>query len=97
MSVATAEAMDRSGGETLDKPEKSAVRRREKERFHIAMSPRLMERMESLRDRTDAASLTEVVKNAMKLYDALVQEAEAGSELFVRDRAGNERSYRALI
>lgn len=64
------------------------------ERLHVAFTPRMMERMEYLKDKTEAASYTEVLRNAMRLYDALIQEIEDGNEICVRDKDGGIKTYK---
>jgi len=66
------------------------------ERLHVAFTPRMMERLDYLKEKTEAASYTEVLRNAMRLYDALVQEVEDGNELCVRDKEGNITAYKFL-
>jgi len=67
------------------------------ERLHIALTPRMMERLEYLKEKTEAASAAEVIRNAMRLYDTLIQEIEDGNEIFVRTKDGNFISYKAII
>jgi hypothetical protein len=50
------------------------------------------ERLEELRDRTGAESITEVVRRAVALYDTLLSESDVkGTRLVLRDAKGNER------
>lgn len=66
----------------------------EKERINLALSPRAFEQLEKIREKTEASSYTEVFRNAIKLYDALIEEAEQGNEFLVRDKNGNLTSYK---
>ena len=49
-----------------------------------------MERPEALCEKTEATSYAEVVKNALTLYEAMIEKAEAGNEFLIKDRTGIE-------
>jgi len=57
----------------------SAVRR-----VQMDMPAKSFERLERLRDTTEAASYAEVMRNALRLYEAMIHEVEAGHEILVR-------------
>jgi len=69
----------------------------EKARLHLLMSSRSMERLDVLKEKTEATSYAEVFKNALRIYDALVEESEKGNEIMVRDGAGNLTSYKVFL
>lgn len=80
-----------------DKKERSKGRPQafsEKERINLALSPRAFEQLEKIREKTEASSYTEVFRNAIKLYDALISEAELGNEILVKDKNGNVTAYK---
>lgn len=54
-------------------------------------------RLSSLKARTEAASYSEVIKNALRLYEAMVLEAEKGNEISVRDESGREVIYKPIF
>jgi hypothetical protein len=56
-----------------------------------------MERLRALREKTEAASYAEVIKNSLRLYEALIKEAEDGNQVLVQDRKGRETSYRVIF
>jgi hypothetical protein len=56
-----------------------------------------MERLRALRDKTEASSYAEVIKNALRLYEALIKEAEGGNEVSIKSRNGTETSYRMIF
>lgn len=60
------------------------------QRLHIVFTPRMMERLEYLKESTEAASYAEVLRHAMRIYDALYQEVEDGHEILVRDPKSGE-------
>ena len=56
-----------------------------------------MERLNALKLKTEAASYAEVVKNALRLYEALIEETESGKQFLVRDRDGTLSPYRLFL
>jgi len=61
------------------------------------MPPSLYKRLKLLRDKTEATSFAEVVKNALRLYEALIQEAEAGNKVYIKQLDGDEITYRIVL
>jgi hypothetical protein len=61
---------------------------RKKCRVQLDFAPGAMERLNKLKAKTEAASYTEVIKNALRLYEALIEEAESGKQSLVRDLDG---------
>lgn len=53
-------------------------------RIQMDMPPRSVERLKRLQEVTEAASYAEVMKNALRLYEALIEEVEAGNEIMVK-------------
>lgn len=53
-------------------------------RIQMEMPPRSVERLKRLQEVTEAASYAEVMKNALRLYEALIEEVEAGNEIMVK-------------
>ncbi len=52
------------------------------------MPPRSVERLKTLQLKTEASSYAEVVRNALRLYEALIQEVEDGNKILIeRDGA----------
>jgi hypothetical protein len=47
-----------------------------------------MERLNALKVKTEATSYAEVAKNALPLYEALIEETEDGKQFLVRDKEG---------
>jgi hypothetical protein len=50
----------------------------------MEMPPRSVERLKRLQEVTEASSYGEVVKNALRLYEALINEVENGHVILVR-------------
>ena len=56
-----------------------------------------MERLAALKAKTEAVSYAEVMKNALRLYEALIEEAEQGRSFYVRDEQGNMVPYKMFL
>ena len=56
-----------------------------------------MDRLNGLKLKTEAASYAEVVKNALRLYEALIEETESGKQFFVQDQNGTLSPYRLFL
>ncbi|NQV58583.1 MAG: hypothetical protein HQ502_02885 [Alphaproteobacteria bacterium] len=50
----------------------------------MEMPPRSMERLASLKTKTESATYAEVMRNALRLYEALINEIENGGEIMVK-------------
>jgi Arc/MetJ-type ribon-helix-helix transcriptional regulator len=66
-------------------------------RVQLELPESSMERLKALREKTEAASYAEVIKNSLRLYEALIREAESGNELSVKKSEGTETSYRLIF
>lgn len=63
-------------------------------RVQMELPEKSMQRLSILKDKTEASSYTEVLKNALRLYESLIDEVEAGKTLFVKDKEGNVSEYK---
>ncbi len=68
-----------------------------KNRVQFDLAPRSMDRLNVLKLKTEAASYAEVVKNALRLYEALIEETESGKQFFVQDQNGTMSPYRLFL
>ncbi|HBK07347.1 MAG TPA: hypothetical protein DDZ81_16085 [Acetobacteraceae bacterium] len=68
-----------------------------KNRVQFDLAPRSMDRLNVLKVKTEAASYAEVVKNALRLYEALIEETESGKQFFVQDQNGTISPYRLFL
>lgn len=55
-----------------------------------------MERLTSLREKTEAASYAEVMKNALRLYESMVADHESGKLLYLKDQQGQLIEYKVF-
>ena len=65
-------------------PRAQAAKDSTSKRIQMDMPPRSVERLKRLHGVTEAASYAEVMKNALRLYEALIEEVEAGNEIMVK-------------
>ncbi|NJD36147.1 MAG: ribbon-helix-helix protein, CopG family [Betaproteobacteria bacterium] len=66
-------------------------------RVQLELPESSMERLRALREKTEATSYAEVIKNSLRLYEALIKEAESGNQVCIKDRKGKETSYRMIF
>lgn len=70
---------------------------RDTTRVQLELPPQAMERLQQLKEKTEAASYAEVIRNALRLYEALIQEAERGAEFQVKEPDGTAVPYRIFL
>src|SRR5262252_708728 len=76
-----AEAM-RAAADAVENGERSTTR------VQLEMPPQAMERLQRLKDKTEAASYAEVIRNAVRVFEALLSEHEGGAEFFLKRPTG---------
>jgi hypothetical protein len=82
--------------DTNDKPRDKA-KALKKNRVQLDFPPRAMERLNTLKAKTEASSYAEVVKNALRLYEALIEEDESGKQFLTRDKDGVVAPFRLFL
>ncbi len=66
-------------------------------RVQLEMPPQAMERLQGLKERTEAASYAEVIRNALRLFEALVDEHEKGAEFSLKRADGETIAYKIFV
>lgn len=66
-------------------------------RVQLELPPQAMVRLQKMKDRTEAASYAEVIRNALRLFEALVDEHEKGSEFSLRRADGEIVQYKLFV
>lgn len=66
-------------------------------RVQLEMPPQAMERLTRLKEKTEAASYAEVIRNALRLYEALVDEHEKGAEFSLKRADGEAVAYKIFV
>lgn len=62
-------------------------------RVQLDLPEKSLARLQDLKTKTEASSYAEVIKNALRLYDAVVAENEAGNAFMVRSANGTMKEY----
>lgn len=57
-------------------------------RVQVDMPAKSLERLRNLMVLTEAGSYAEVMKNALRLYEGMIQEVEAGHKILVQTESG---------
>lgn len=60
-----------------------------KQRVQFDFSPEALQRLEDLKERTDATTKAEVVRNALKLYEWFVTQVNPESTIEIQDKDSN--------
>ena len=94
-AVASDAGSSNRASDTDDRPD--AKQKMSKNRVQFDLAPRSMDRLNVLKVKTEAASYAEVVKNALRLYEALIEETESGKQFFVRGEDGSLAPYRLFF
>ena len=76
---------------------RDAAKAGKKNRVQLDFAPRAMERLNALKAKTEATSYAEVVKNALRLYEALIEESEAGKQFMIREENGAVTPFRLFL
>lgn len=66
-------------------------------RVQLEMPPQAMERLQRLKEKTEAASYAEVIRNALRLLEALVDEHEKGAEFTLKRSDGETIAYKIFV
>lgn len=65
-------------------------------RVQLELPNKSMERLVALKDKTEAGSYSEVLKNALRLYESVILEYESGNRLCIKDEEGNLTEYKVF-
>ena len=68
----------------------------EKVRLNLELSRPVHEQMQALQKRSDASSLTEVIRRALALYDVVTEHLSGGGQVVLRREDGEEEKLRIL-
>ncbi len=66
-------------------------------RVQFEMPQQSYARLVALKDKLEAASHAEVIRRSLQLYEAIVLEAELGSEISIRTEQDGEVRYKAIF
>jgi hypothetical protein len=63
----------------------------EMKRVQMDMPERSVARLKALQERTEAVSYAEVIKNALRVYEVIVEQIDNGGEVLIRKDGVTER------
>ena len=66
-------------------------------RVQVEKPEKSMARLIALKEITEASSYAEVLKNALRLYEAVIAETESGKQFYVKGADGNVVPYRIFL
>jgi Ribbon-helix-helix protein, copG family len=66
-------------------------------RVQLDLPERSIKRLEALKERTEATSYAEVLREALTLYERIIEQYDDGKRLLVRDKDGKISEYDILI
>jgi len=66
-------------------------------RVQLEMPPVAMERLTRLKEKTEAASYAEVIRNALRVFEALLDEHEKGAEFQLKRADGQTVAYKIFV
>lgn len=66
-------------------------------RVQFEMPRKSYERLVELREKIEASSHAEVIRRALQLYEALIEEAENGADISLRSEKDGEVIYRPIF
>jgi hypothetical protein len=66
-------------------------------RVQLELPPLALERLQRLKERTEAASYAEVIRNSLRLLEALLDEHEKGGELQLKRADGETVAYKIFV
>lgn len=72
------------------------LRNRPKVRLNLDMPEEIKERLDNLRELTNADSMSEVIRRALAVYDFLWQEKDDGADAIIRYKDGSEKHLKLL-
>lgn len=76
--------------------EMPATAAKEKARISLEVNPTVKELLEDLEQRSNATSLTEVIRRSLALFDLVLEHQDAGGALVLRHGDGTEEKLRVL-
>jgi len=78
----------RSNGKSQRAKSNGAILEKKPHRLQVDLPPRSLERLSRLKEVTEAPSNAEVVRNSLRLYEAMVNEVQSGRQFMVKEPNG---------
>jgi hypothetical protein len=67
-----------------------------KVRVQIDLAPQSFDRLKRLKDITEASSYTDVLKDALRLYEFIIENDQKGATLKIVDESGRESDLKVF-
>jgi len=64
-------------------------------RIQMDMPPTSVTRLKALQEITESSSYSEVIRNALRLYEAIISEVESGGQLLIK-KDGNTSEFKVF-
>jgi hypothetical protein len=77
-------------------PKENVLSPTERVRLNLEIARPVHEQMQALQARSQATSLTEVIRRALALYDLVTEHITNGGEIILKTRKGGEEKLRIL-
>ena len=77
-------------------PNQSKKNSAERVRLNLEFPPQIYEQMQVVQKRSNAASLTEVLRRSLALYDLITEHVGGGGDIVLVDRDGTKEKLRIL-
>lgn len=68
-----------------------------KVRLNLDLSPRVKDQLADLQKRTDAASLVEVIRRAVAVYDMFLDHESNGGKTILQNRDGSKELIKLIV
>ena len=65
-------------------------------RVQLELPEKTMSRLVSLKEKTESSSYAEVMKNALRLYENIIDNYEQGKRLYLKDQDGTIIEYQVF-
>jgi|GEM_PF-4299928 len=77
-------------------PKPNKINSSEKVRLNLELAPQIYDQMQEVQHRSHAASLTEVLRRSLALYDLVTEHIVDGGNVVLVDSNGKEEKLRIL-
>lgn len=65
-------------------------------RFQVVLTRETLERIDVVKERVNAITRAEVLRNALKVYDMIIEEVAKGNEILIRENGGDLSKIRLV-
>lgn len=63
-------------------------------RVQMILPTKSVDRLHALKEATEAATVSEVIRNAIRVYEALVEQVKIGNKIIIQSRNGDMTQIR---